>query len=484
MRGAARSWLRRSLRVLFALLVTIGGAWLAWSIIRFAISESLTYSVERLPGLALEGQREALDRAIALQPNDPTARLRRASLELALATESGESGESANADRALADVAWAVRLAPADYRNWLALGRALDRTGADGRDLPAELRGDLPLDATAARAAFTRALALAPNYFETHWAFGNHLLRSGAERDAAFQQMRAALAIRPTAFPLIFDYAWAAYRGDAVAIADALAPSPDVLARMAILLVRRNQPQAGLDLWARLATPGVQEGREFANSLMALGRYAEAYRVWQALDLPDRPGPDADSLLVNGGFEGRVALHSTAPFLDWRISPGAGVRTTLDRQEPYAGDQSLRVSFKLESNQPATIASQTIPALPNRSYCLRFFLRTQGLMSLSLPRLELLDPVAERDLGRSGGAYAATPPFPAELAEWTEQILRVRTGPATEALTVRLQRPPCADPFCAIEGRIWLDSLSLALCPDTAPGWRELAPDASKRDER
>ncbi len=282
--------------------------------------------------------------------------------------------------------------------------------------------------------------------------------------------MRAALAVRPGAFPLIFDYAWAAYRGDAAAIADALAPSPEVLARMAILLVRRNQPQAGLDLWARLAAPGPQEGREFANSLIALGRYAEAYRVWQSIDLPDRPSPDADSLLVNGGFEGRVALHSTAPFLDWRIQPGTGVRVTLDRQDPYAGSQSLRVSFKLESNQAATIASQTIPALPNRTYCLRFFLRTQGLMSLSLPRLELLDPVAERDLGRSGGAYVATPPFPAELVEWGEQNLRVRTGPATAALTVRLQRPPCADPFCAIEGRIWLDSVTLALCPDAAPG--------------
>ena len=386
---------------------------------------------------------------------------------MAIATE---AGESADAGRALTDVLWAVRLAPADYRNWLALGRALDRTGARGRELPTDLRGDLPLDETAARAAFTRALALAPNYFETHWALGNHLLRSGGDRDAAFRQMRAALAVRPGAFPLIFDYAWSAYRGDAAAIADALAPSPEVLARMAILLVRRNQPQAGLDLWARLAAPGPQEGREFTNSLIALGHYAEAYRIWQSIELPDRPSPDDDSLLANGGFEGRVALHSTAPFHEWRIQPGTGVRVTLDRQEPYAGSQSLRVSFKLESNQAATIASQTIPALPNRSYCLRFFLRTQGLMSLSLPRLELLDPAAERDLGRSGGAYAATPPFPAELAEWGEQSLRVRTGPATAALTVRLQRPPCADPFCAIEGRIWLDSVSLTLCPDATPG--------------
>lgn len=467
MRGATMAWLSRGSRVLLALLATIGGAWLAWAIIRSAVSESLTSSVERLPGLALEGQREALDRAIAYQPNDVTARLRRASLEMALAAE---AGESADAGRALTDVAWAVRLAPADYRNWLALGRALDRTGARGRDLPADLRGDLPLDETAARAAFTRALALAPNYFETHWALGNHLLRSGGDRDAAFRQMRAALAVRPGAFPLIFDYAWSSYRGDAAAIADALAPSPEVLARMAILLVRRNQPQAGLDLWARLAAPGPQEGREFANSLIALGRYAEAYRIWQSIELPDRPSPDDDSLLANGDFEERVALHSTAPFHEWRIQPGTGVRVTLDRQDPYAGSQSLRVSFKLESNQAATIASQTIPALPNRSYCLRFFLRTKGLMSLSLPRLELLDPAAERDLGRSGGAYAATPPFPAELAEWGEQSLRVRTGPATAALTVRLQRPPCADPFCAIEGRIWLDSLSLTLCPGAAPG--------------
>jgi tetratricopeptide (TPR) repeat protein len=443
-------------QLLLALLVTVGAGNLAWSIVRSAIGESLLQYLDRAPGLSPDGQREALDWAVTLHPSDPVLRLRRGSLELALATE---EGKPADALRSLEDVARAAQLGPADYRHWLALGRALDRVGARGLDLSPALRSDLPLDETASRAAFERALALAPHYFETHWALGNHLLRSGGDRQAAFEQLRTALAIRPSAFPLIFDYAWTAYRGDAVAIADALAPSPELLAQMATLLVRRHQPEAGLALWARHPTPGLVEGREFANSLIALGRYRDADRIWQALDLPDRSLPDGDSLLSNGGFEKRIALQSTIPFLEWRIHSGGGIRVALDRKEPQAGQQSLRVSFNLESNQPVTIASQTVPALPNRTYCLRFFVRTEGLMSLSLPRLELLDPAVE---GRVG--IIASPPFPTEQADWSEQLLRLSTGPKTEALLVRLQRPPCADPLCALEGRIWLDSLQLNLC--------------------
>src|SRR4030095_3116564 len=130
-------------------------------------------------------------------------------------------------------------MSPDDYRVWLARGRALDRGG----------------DVAGARAAFERAIELAPNHFDPRWSFGNYLLRAG-DREGSFAQMRLALSNRPSALPLIFDSPWGVYRGDGKAIAAALDP-PD-LADLADLA----DPKAGP---ARMAGGGGGAGGKSAG---------------------------------------------------------------------------------------------------------------------------------------------------------------------------------------------------------------------------
>lgn len=423
--------------VLFSCL--FGGAVVvAQRVIRTALSESFSGYVERTPTLSIVAQLEATDRAVRFAPFNPSARLQRGSRYLAAATE---EGDDERALLSIEELRRATELAPTDYRASLALGRALDRLG----DFPA------------ARRAFEQTLQLAPNYFDSHWAFGNHLLRTG-DREAAFIQLRQALALRPAALSLIFDYAWEAYGGETGAIIRALAPSPADQARMASLLARRNSTDAALDVWRQIPTPAPDDVREFTLSLLQSGRPGPAWRVWSAANLPEQVDPDPDSLLVNGGFERDVQLNTRIPFRSWQISAPAGVRVTVDRRDPDEGTRSLRVSFSLENNSSVTVATQVVPAAPDREYCLTFSLRTEDLKSLSLPRIELFDTASP------DRAYAATPPFPAELVGWTDQSLRLRTASTTDSLTLRLQRPPCADPFCSIEGRLWLDQIKLNPC--------------------
>lgn len=427
------------LRVMLLALLLAGVAAAGYRIVVTALSESLATYVDRTSTLSTAARLEAVDLAVRYAQFDPMARLRRGGSYLAVATEEDDQSRAA---LAVEEIRRATEISPRDYRNWLAYGRALDRIG----------------DPTTARRALDRSLQLAPAYFEPHWALGNHLLRNG-DREGAFVQMRQALELRPSAFSLIFDYAWDAYQGDVPALTRALAPRPEVLAKMASLLVRRNQPAAGLEVWRQISSPTPLEVREFTISLLQSGEPGAAWRVWESGGLPENPPPDADSILSNGGFEKRIQPGSTTPFRAWRIGSGGGVRVTVDRKDPAEGSQSLRVSFSLENNQPVTVAAQTVPVLPDREYCLTFAIRTEELKSLSLPRVEIFDTAGP------DRANAATPPFPGDLADWTDQSLRIRTAARTESLSVRLQRPPCADPFCAIEGRLWLDRFRLGLCP-------------------
>lgn len=428
------------LRLALFLILLGGVVMIGKRVVLTALSESFSSYVERTPSLPVTAQLEATDQAVRYAPFNPLARLQRGGRYLAAATEEGSDDWAV---LSIEELRRAAELAPADYRISLALGRALDRLG----------------DAAGARSAYERTLQLAPNYFDSHWAFGNHLLRTG-DRESAFLRFRQALALRPSAFSLIFDYAWEAYDGDVGAIITALAPAPRVQAGMASLLARRNSATAALAAWQLIPSPAPDDVREFTLSLLQSGRPGDAWRVWSAANLPEQVDPDPGSLLVNGGFEQAIQLNTRIPFRSWQISAPAGVRVTVDRQSPDEGTRSLRVSFSLENNSQVAVATQVVKVDPEREYCLSFSLRTEELKSLSLPRIELYDTASP------DRAYAATPPFPAELASWTDQTLRLRTANTTESLTVRLLRPPCADPFCSIEGRVWLDQIRLNPCRD------------------
>ena len=434
------------IRLLLVLLLAGGLGVLGWSIVRMAIGESVMTFVQRAPDLSVEARIEGADMAARYAPDDPLIRWRRGGVYLNAAAE---ELEESRLPTALGELREAAKRSSEDYRVWLALGRAEDRNG----------------DAAAARRAFERAVELAPRHFDPRWAFGNHLLRAG-DRDASFAQMRLALGYRPSALPLVFDYAWNAFGGDGKAVTAALAPPDELKPRMIALLIERGRAEDGLQLWRALSAPTPDDVQRVSEALVNAGRYAMAWQIWSAAALPNRPAPDSDSLLSNGGFESAVPLNAVTPFLTWRLTPGGLFKPMLDSKDAYQGRQALRIGLNVSGNQAFTIATQLIPARPATTYRLTFWLRYEDLESLSTPFVEFYDPALE--LGVGGRPRAAMTPIdlrPEAVQEnqdkWIGYSLDLTTAAATEALKVRIIRLPCSAPPCPITGRLWFDDFRI-----------------------
>lgn len=422
------------LRIILLLLIAGALGWLIWFVTNLAIGDGYMTFVQRNPNLAMEARLAGADRAVQYAARDPLLHWQRGGVYLNAANE---DLLEERLTVAVAELRAAAQSSPEDYRVWLTLGRALDRS-----DATAEARG-----------ALERAVQLAPNHFDPHWALGNHLLRTG-ERDAAFAALRLALKNRPSALPLVLDYAWNFYQGDGRAVAQALDLPNEMKPQLAAQLIVRGRAEAGLAIWRAVQPSDSAGARQVIEALIVAKRFAAAHEIWQAAPAAERPTADADSLLANGSFEQRLALNDAAPFLTWRIAPVGGVRATLDRKEPRAGQQDLRLSFDAPGNAPLIVATQTVIVQPSTAYRLSFAARAEELQSLSTPLIDVFDAAEQTRL-------AASNQLPIGTHAWKDYELEFKTTAKTEAVTVRIQRPPCAEPPCPLNGRVWLDDFKL-----------------------
>jgi hypothetical protein len=422
------------LRLALPLALAVMLAGLGWFVITAALGDSFVIFGQRSAELDTSARMQAADLAVRFAPRDPLARYRRGLIYLEAATTDETDARQAIA---LAEMRQAIQLSPEDYRIWIGLGRALDRNGQMAE----------------ARAALEQARRLAPNHFDPRWVLGNHLLRAG-EREAAFAELRTALATRPSALPLVFDYAWNAYEGDGAALARALSAPAETQPQLAALLIARQRAADGLAVWRQISQPAPAEARAIVQALIGIQRFAAAHEVWRSI--PGQVPPlDEGSLLSNGGFERELTLEATAPFATWRLTPGAGVSLALDRQERKSGEQSLRLSFDVPDNPDLLIATQTVTVAPATRYRLSFAARTEELRNLSLPTAEVHDAAGQERW------RVESEPIATENGQWRQYQLQFTTAPTTEAVTVRIQRKLCADPPCPLKGRIWFDDFQL-----------------------
>ncbi|MCI0661930.1 MAG: tetratricopeptide repeat protein, partial [Acidobacteria bacterium] len=378
---------------------------------------------------------------IRYAPRDPAIHWQRGGVYFFAASEEQVESRIVTARNELRQ---ATELSPEDYRVWLSLGRVLDRSGSREE----------------ARAALERALKLAPNHFETHWTMGNHLLRAG-DRQASFTHLQAALNSRPSALPIIFNYAWTAFDGDGKEIIKALSPPRELNAQLVSLLILHGKIDDALALWREQNAPTVKDTQKVIESLINVGRYRTAFEIWTSSGILDRPGPDGDSLLANGNFEQNLLVNSSIPFYSWRIAPLVGdVRLTPDRTKPHEGERCLRASFNIDMNKAIILATQVVPVKPKTKYCLSFFAKTEDLLSLETPYVEIFDSANQKR------ASAESERFKIRSNEWREYEIELETAAETEALTVRLLRLPCPEPPCPIEGRVWVDGFRLNECKE------------------
>lgn len=423
--------------VLLLQLITVL-VWLSWLSLRTAAGDSLATFALRMKELDKGVRLQTAAAAVRYAPNDPLTRFRAGLTQLEI---SSEDFDEATLTTAIEQLRAAARLAPEDYRIWLALGRALSRSSAT--DAVAE-----------ARQALERAVQLAPRHFEPHWALGNFLLRTG-EREAACEAFQVPMTNRPDMFYLIFDSVWEAWQGDVPAILRALKTPAPSRPQLAFALVQRQRLPEALAVWKE-AEKTPENARQMYEYLFNHRFYIAAYEVWRNAPGSSAPAPDQASLLSNGSFDEQITMDATTPFLTWQISPRSGVSLSLDDRQAHSGRHCLRISFDVRDNGEFILAQQNVTVSPSTSYRLSFAVRSEELKSFSPPLIEVVDLAGRDQLS------VAAPPVEASVSAWRESVIDFTTKPKTEAVAVRIIRRACAEATCPLTGRVWFDSFRLA----------------------
>src|SRR2546427_1101322 len=307
----------------------------------------------------------------------------------------------------------AVRLEPANARNWYLLGRsylydieqpdparaiealgkavAVDPYSAEALvDLATAYDGDG--ETARAREAFLAAQRVYPLSADVCWSYGNFLLRQG-EQDAAFREIRKAVELEPKRADEAFSRALRV-QPDANILLDKAVPS----ATAAYLPILHSLSGAG-DLnnaqlvWNRLIALHQQvpmsEMVYFIIELVHQFRTADAARAWtQAVSImknPPPPDPEG-SLLWDGGFESGYAGGG----FSWHFVPETNdVQISFDRSQKHSGEQSLRILFKGHRNLSFENACHNITPEAGKQYLLSAWVRTESLTSSQGVRLQI-----------------------------------------------------------------------------------------------
>ena len=322
---------------------------------------------------------------------------------------------------------------PDDCILWLSLARVRELNG----------------DTAGAVAAARRAAPLAPYYAQPHWQLGNILLRAG-QQDEGFKELRLAAASNPTMMPAVIDLAWRLSAGNPSFIQQAIQPaSPEAYKILGQYM--RYVGDLNAALYVYKASAGLapdQERRANISALIKAKRFADAYGLWVTKHPESKVG-----IIIDSGFEQEEDLQEAG--FGWSAVYGIhGFQLSLDTTNPKQGRSSLKIDFEGNSDPAVPVISQLVLVEPRTHYQLRFAVRTEGIVSGSLPHLVAVDGANNKLLGQSEELPQAT-------SDWREYSMDFESGDSTDAVQISLQRPLCSGSACPIFGRLWLDNVSL-----------------------
>ncbi len=341
-----------------------------------------------------------------------------------------------------------VKVNPYDPQAWINLAAAHEFEG----------------DTSKAEKDLQRASILAPNLPLYQWTIGNYYLLHG-NIDEAFRHLKVVLAGSREYDRTVFNVAWKA-SGNAGQILHDLIPNnlAAEFSYLNYLVADQRFPEAEA-VWKRIAqnpeTFDPHEASGYIDTLIKTGRADAAYQAWtdlQAKGLVRTPpaGPNVD-LVTNGNFEDPLINMG----FGWRIQDVPGVYAGPDTATFHSPGHSLSVQFSGTQNLNYHQIFQFVKVLPNHSYELDAFMKTQGITSASGPRLEVVDAYDPRALD------IFTPRMTGTSGGWNPLNLQFKTGPKTQLLHLALVRPPSkAEDDTAITGKVWLDDVQITSATD------------------
>lgn len=209
----------------------------------------------------------------------------------------------------------------------------------------------------------------------------------------------------------------------------------------------------------------------YLDRLIDLGRIAEAAAVWRDLErleiVKGSKQDQSDNLIFNGDFE-QSPLNTG---FDWRWSSNLTF-LALDFSAPGAfhGAHCLRIDFSVSRNAEYEPVYQIVPVLPNTTYTLQAYVRSEDITSDTGPSLRVTgtqqpgfrDVISDTTVGTTS---------------WHPVRLYFSTGPWTQAVRLSVWRPLGRTYPTEISGTFWLDAVSLeSLGPAAGKGFPKKAP--------
>jgi hypothetical protein len=354
-----------------------------------------------------------------------------------------EALAAASADGDVREVAreleTATKLGPNRAGNWVRLGEALDRTG----------------NGEAADLSYQRALGLFPRSPEFNWYYANFLIRANQE-NRALAPLRLTILGDPALRVGAFDLAWRAGL-PAKQILEMVPERQEILSAYLDYLTATNRLDAAAEAWKRLiAAPepfNIDAAFRYFDALIRGRRTADLVPLWTDLARHDArriPALPGGNLILNGGFESPILNGG----FDWRISPVDGAEVSLDTSIVRSGARSLAIRFDGSRNVDFSRVVEYVAVEPGASYRFTANTRTEGITTDSGPRIRIYDPFDGKALSLESGNLTGA-------SEWTEQRLDFRTGPETHLIVVQVARPPSRKFDSRIEGKFWMDDVSL-----------------------
>ncbi len=376
--------------------------------------------------------KEVAEWAVDLAPNDPQTHY-----ALAVLTEKNFAPE--DLAKSLMEYERAVALAPHDFRLWLALGKARERSG----------------DAAGAELALKKSLELAPNYAQVQWTLGNALLRRG-NTAGAFAQMTQAAETNPDYRLPTVNTAWQVFDGDLETVRRHLGTSITINFALASFLAKQKRISEAVQIWNDLPVENKNtiykaDGEQLFAEMWAAKKYRDALRIQQSVN--DRP-EEADytvGKIFNGGFETALA-RERADVFDWQIADGAQPQIGLNNERKNGGNASLFFIFNSSDGKDFRAISQVVIVESSKKYALDFFYRAE-LKTPATLRWEITDAADGKVLATVNPILSST--------DWTNAGVEFTTTAATEAVVIRLVREECKSSICPISGKVWFDDFQL-----------------------
>jgi hypothetical protein len=373
---------------------------------------------------------EIVDSLTAAAPSDPK-------VHLLAGVYYERTFEVADLDRSLAEYQMAAERDPSNYTLWLAVAQAKGRIG----------------DADGARAAFERALSLAPNYADVQWAYGNFLVRQGSTDEGFRLIARAAAADTGLAGPAV-SFVTQMSGGDMATTQSLLGHDPGVNSALVNSLIALKRYDDAVHVWSEIPPElrqgaYVQTGQDLMNSLLGDHQFRAAAVI--AADLAqDEAAKPTLGQVNNGGFENGVKLRNAGPF-EWQITGGVEPQIGLSETQKHGGRYGLTMLFTFRPDSARQISQQLVVE-PGGHYRLSAWYKS-NLKTDAKYQWQVVDTV--------GAKMVATTGELSPTDDWREVSADFVVPSNIDGLKLMLVRAGCTSAACPGSGTIAFDDISL-----------------------